>query len=182
MKTFEFIDQVEQMGYTVQSIFGVEVRKGNETVLTVWKDRPNAISCIHEVDSDLFDLAIMYARTPVNERAYKGLEYIEYMGNGFFIGRRYNMVWKEEQITPLLCFGENVLEGQVESYSSNPGLRGPAGMFSMVQTPKNYGLYWQLDDYFLPFKDVVLETHFADYPFEGGSKYIQLLHEVKTDG
>lgn len=192
MKTYEFIDAVKRMGYQVDDFFNIDVKKDGETLITVWKNKINAVSSWQSdgaIDQELFDLAIEYARTPIEQRKYQLPDYVEYDGYGFYVGRKYHMARHGEHVIAELAFGANICENQPTAFSTMPGLRGPAAMFAMRDTPDSYGFYWKCeptenyDTREIQFTDLLRSTFLEDSPFDDDKTKpeYELYSEVTTD-
>lgn len=92
MKTKEFIEKVESMGYKVDSDeYTMFVKDGHEEITSISKKRPFKIDTRYEcqMGSSLFNLAVEYAKTPISKRSTKQLVKIKGLslstGDGLYL-------------------------------------------------------------------------------------------------
>lgn len=71
MKTKEFVVKVEELGYSVRENDScINVHNEKDLIMKVYNMTPNTIDTYwnDDVPSDLFDLGVEYAKTPIQER------------------------------------------------------------------------------------------------------------------
>lgn len=75
MKTKEFIEKVESMGYKIEIINNLTFvfDSNNSTVLSISNDRKYGVDCDYNapVTPELFSIAVEYAKTPISKRSIK---------------------------------------------------------------------------------------------------------------
>lgn len=75
MKTKEFIEKVEAMGYlaVITNNLTFVFDSNNNIVLSISNDRQYGIDCNHNTPArhELFNLAVEYAKTPISKRSTK---------------------------------------------------------------------------------------------------------------
>lgn len=73
MKTKEFIEKVESMGYKIEIINNLTFvfDSNNSTVLSISNDRQYGVDCDYNTPAtpELFSIAVEYAKTPISKRS-----------------------------------------------------------------------------------------------------------------
>lgn len=71
MKTKEFVKKIAELGYKVdENDNRIRVGRGSDLVAIVYKNKVNSLETFWDeaIPTDVFDLCVEYARTPIEER------------------------------------------------------------------------------------------------------------------